>query len=93
MTLLEIIRKKKIATATGATVATHANQKSPTVAKVASVAVANCKDEKIKQIEIEMIRAWLFKIGEPKTDHDLVLNKCRNDPEALEYFLNHAKKR
>ena len=41
--------------------------------------------------KIEMVRAWLHRIGEPEADHDLVLNKCRNDPEALEYFLKHAK--
>ena len=91
MTLLEIIRKNKIATATDATVATHISQVGPIVANVASVAVANSTNEKIIQIEIEMIRAWLHKIGEPEMDHHLVLSKCRNDPEALEYFLKHAR--
>lgn len=42
--------------------------------------------------KIEMIRAWLFKIGEPEEDHHLVLDKCRNDPETLAYFLKHAQK-
>ena len=41
-------------------------------------------------LQIEMIRGWLFKIGEPPEDHDLVLSKCRNDPEVLEYFMRHA---
>lgn len=41
--------------------------------------------------KIEIVRAWLCLINEPVEDHDLVLNKCRNDPEALEYFLKHAK--
>ncbi len=42
------------------------------------------------QIEIEMIKAWLHKIGEPEADHFLVLDKCRNDPEAMKYFVRHA---
>lgn len=41
--------------------------------------------------KIEMIRAWLRRIGEPPEDHHIVLSKCRNDPEALEYFLKHAR--
>lgn len=41
-------------------------------------------------VNIEKIRIWLFQIGEPVEDHDIVLNKCRNDPEAMEYFLEHA---
>lgn len=40
--------------------------------------------------KIEMIRAWLFKISEPEEDHCLVLDKCRNDPDAMTYFLKHA---
>jgi len=42
-------------------------------------------------LNIEKIRIWLSQIGEPVEDHYLVLDKCRNDPEALEYFLKHAK--
>lgn len=41
--------------------------------------------------QIETVRAWLHRIDEPVKDHNLVLDKCRNDPEALEYFLKHAK--
>jgi hypothetical protein len=41
-------------------------------------------------LNIEKIRIWLSQIGEPVEDHYLVLDKCRNDPEALEYFLKHA---
>ncbi|MBA3696993.1 MAG: hypothetical protein H0W85_09650 [Methylotenera sp.] len=91
MTLLEIIRKKKFATATVATVATDKPVFVPSVAKVASVAVANSPDEKITQIEIDLIRAWLYKIGEPPEDHHLVTHKCSNDPDALLYFLRHAR--
>ncbi|OQW40478.1 MAG: hypothetical protein A4S08_04620 [Proteobacteria bacterium SG_bin4] len=36
------------------------------------------------------IRAWLFSINEPVEDHDIVLNKCRSDPDALQYFLKRA---
>lgn len=91
MTLLEIIRKKKFATATVATLATHTGITQSTVAKVASVAVANYTDGKITQVEIELIRAWLHKIGEPEEDHFIVLDKCKADPEALQYFLRHAR--
>lgn len=41
-------------------------------------------------VNIEKIRIWLFQIGEPVEDHDIVLNKCRNDPDAMNYFLKHA---
>lgn len=43
-----------------------------------------------ESIEIKMIRGWLYKIDEPEEDHFLVLDKCRTDPEALEYFYKHA---
>ena len=33
-----------------------------------------------ESLQIEMIRAWLHKIGETESDHHLVLNKCWNDP-------------
>lgn len=55
---------------------------------------AHCNFQKTdspESLEIEMIRAWLFKIGEPGEDHEIVLNKCRIDPEALVYFLRHAR--
>ncbi|MCP5246763.1 MAG: hypothetical protein H6937_12780 [Burkholderiales bacterium] len=41
-------------------------------------------------IQLEMVRAWLFKIGESEADHFIVLEKCKSDPEALAYFLKHA---
>ncbi|WP_394807500.1 hypothetical protein [Nitrosomonas sp.] len=45
------------------------------------------------QIEknILLIQSWLYQIGEPEEDHDLVLDNCRNDPDAMEYFLRHAR--
>ena len=39
---------------------------------------------------IEIIGNWLFKIGEPEEDHHLVIDKCKNDPQALAYFLKYA---
>ena len=45
----------------------------------------------VESLQIEMIRAWLHRIGEPEEDHFLVLDKCLNNPEALEYFLEQAK--
>lgn len=44
-----------------------------------------------ESIEIKLIRGWLFKICEPVEDHFIVLDKCKADPEAMEYFLKHAR--
>lgn len=41
------------------------------------------------QKNILLIQSWLFKIGEPEEYHYIVLDKCKNDPEVLEYFLKH----
>jgi hypothetical protein len=35
----------------------------------------------------EKVRAWLFQIGEPEEDHYLVLDKCKNDPSLIAYYL------
>lgn len=40
--------------------------------------------------QIEIIENWLFSIGEPEEGYHLVLDKCRNDPEAMAYFLKYA---
>ncbi|MCW5599419.1 MAG: hypothetical protein KIT59_09970 [Nitrosomonas sp.] len=37
--------------------------------------------------DLETIRAWLYRIGEPEEDHHLVIDKCKSDPEAMAYFL------
>ena len=89
MSLAKLIHKnktKEVATATVAIPAISSDETSPTVAKIARIAVANPTNEKIKR-DIEKIRSWLYRIGEPEEDHYLVLNKCRNDPEALAYYL------
>ena len=44
-----------------------------------------------ESFQIKTVRAWLHKIGEPEEDHYLVLNKCRIDLEAMQYFLKHAR--
>lgn len=37
--------------------------------------------------DFEKVRAWLFQIGEPEEDHYLVLDKCKNDPSLIAYYL------
>lgn len=44
-----------------------------------------------ESLQIEMIRAWLFKINEPEPDHCLVLDRCKKNPQVLKYYLKHAK--
>ncbi len=70
--------------------ATPATDKPVLVPSVATVAVAKPTNEKINR-DIEKIRSWLFHIGEPVEDHYLVLDKCRNDLDAMDYFLKHAR--
>jgi hypothetical protein len=58
--------------------------------------IAQHKQEIIDQLsnqesDLEKIRTWLFKIGEPEEDHFLVLDRCKNDLVALAYFLRHAR--
>ena len=48
------------------------------------------KAEIIQYLQIEAVRAWLYKIEEPGEYHHIVLDKCKHDPEALAYFLKHA---
>lgn len=72
------------------------NKKEPTedrpvVAKIVTLAVAITQNEKTNHDAIEEIRAWLHRIGEPSEDHNLVLNKCKSDPDAMEYHLRHAR--
>lgn len=39
------------------------------------------------QKNLSLIKEWLFSIGEPEEDHYIVLDKCRNNAEAMVYFL------
>ena len=63
----------------------------PSVSFVSSISEENKKNSDIESQQIEMVRAWLHRIGEPVEDHDIVLNKCRNDWGVLGYFLKHAQ--
>jgi len=88
MTLSALIRKREIATATLATPATHEQAKVGTVAKVASVAVAN----QLLAEEETTIRAWLAHIEE--TDPEIiaeVIEKCQRNIEARAYFLRRSE--
>lgn len=77
MSLIDLINKNtKVATATVATHATDNQENDSTVAKLS---------------DIEKIQGWLYQIGEPEEEHHIVLDKCKNDPEVLEYFLKHAR--
>ena len=58
--------------------------------KLAIIEVLKLEQREQNQ-KIEMIRAWFHCIGETEEDHFIVLDKCRNDPGAMEYFLNHAR--
>jgi len=62
---------------------------SPSIPLKSNSPDSSCEFE--TEINLKMIRAWLFKIGEPEEDHFIVLDKCKNDPEAMEYFLEHAR--
>ena len=83
MTLSALIRKREIATATLATPATHEGIEGRTVAKVATVAVAN----RIFPEEEAAIRAWLAHINE--TDPAIiagVLTQTKVDPMVKTVF-------
>ena len=58
--------------------------------------VPSKKEESTKKLthwQVETIKKWLVDIGEPAGEHYLVLNKCRVNPEAAEYFLRLANER
>ena len=49
--------------------------------------------EKINSItshQEAVLKNWLTEIGEPESEHYLVLSKCKQDHEALAYFLERA---
>ena len=88
MTLSALIRKREFATATSATTATQERTLGRTVARVATVAVAN----RIFPEEESAIRAWLTHINE--TDLaiiDDVITKCQIGGEARSYCLEQAR--
>lgn len=96
MTLANLIRKRhtgSIATAIPAIPATRKGERGGTVARIATVAVANPASEKLGATEAAVIHAWLTHIGE--TDPAMIaeaMQRCASDPEALTYFLWRSKK-
>jgi hypothetical protein len=99
MILVALIRKResgRVATAIPAIAATQSKGVSITVARVATVAVANPTKTKTAPMTAEeekAIRAWLKHIEE--TDPELIselVEKCRDDQEARWYFLKRSKK-
>jgi hypothetical protein len=97
MSLSNLIKKGGLtngATMTPATSATHKPENPPTVAQVATVAVAVNPDPllALSSDDESNIRAWLAHIDE--TDPDIiaeVLGKCRDDLEARRYFLKRSE--
>ena len=100
MTLSALMKKGglcELATAIPATAATEAGEKAGTVARVATVVVANPPSAKstppapMTADEESAIRAWLAQIEE--TDAAIiavVLDQCRADVAARGYFLRQA---
>jgi len=97
MTLSALIRKRDTgnpATAIPAISATQPKGEAATVARIATVAVANPKEEKTAPLTAEedaAIRAWLELIEEtdPATIAE-VISQCQRDAEAREYFAGRA---
>lgn len=100
MTLSALMKKGGLcvaATAIPATAATEKGEKAGTVARIATVAVANppstesAKPTPMTTEEEGEIRAWLAYIDE--TDAAIVaavLNQCRADVDARGYFIRQA---
>lgn len=92
MSLAKLIRRNKadaINNATHIDIAAHSHETTPTLAKIATIAVASPTSEKNNR-DIQKIRTWLYSIGEPEEDHYLILNKCKRDPEVLAFYLDRA---
>lgn len=103
MSLLSRLREKqqpgKVATAIHATSATQQGDDGGTVARIATVAVANPKEGQTPPPAVATltandeltIRAWMAHMGE--TEAQIIgdyLDDCRHDPESLAYFLKRA---
>lgn len=98
MILVSLIRKReprKSATAIPATSATQSKGGDVTVARMATLAVANPTESKTALMtakEEKAIRAWLAHIEE--TDPVIiaeVMDKCQREGEARAYFLERSK--
>lgn len=97
MALSALIHKSKtvpVATLTVATIATHYAKTPATVAKVASVTVANPQKFKNAPLLIadrKKLLAYLGAMGETdKASIDEYLTECENNPETLARELQHA---
>jgi len=98
MTLATLIQKResgKVATAIFAIPATQPGDAAETVAKIATVAVANPTEAKPAPMTAEeetAIRVWLEHIEEtdPATIAE-VIDKCQRDGEARAYFLRRSE--
>jgi len=96
MTLLALIKKgglTKAVTATPATIATQEAGQPVTVARVATVAVAEGTEQASELLpdEENNIREWLSCIKETDPDDITeILDKCRTDSESRRYFLQLA---
>ena len=97
MTLSALIRKRdtgNLATAIPAISATQPKRKAATVARIATVAVANPKEGQPVPVTAEeemAIRAWLALIEE--TDSATiaeVIGQCQRDADARDYFTRRA---
>lgn len=100
MSLANLIRKGATGKPANANPANSANDgqgKGQTLARLATLALANPPEVKAEPIKLTggdefIIRRWLAHIEE--TDPALIencLNQCRTDPEALAYFLQRAR--
>lgn len=98
MTLAVLIRKResgKAATAIPAISATQPREDAGTVARIATVAVANPAEAKTAPMTVEdetAIRTWLEHIEEtdPATIAE-VIDKCERDGGARAYFLRRSE--
>ncbi|PTQ78380.1 hypothetical protein C8R26_103142 [Nitrosomonas oligotropha] len=64
--------------------------KGASVSFVSSVPEENKKNSDVQSLQIEQVRQWLFKAGEPEEDHYLVIDKCKADHDAMNYFFKYA---
>jgi hypothetical protein len=98
MTLAALIRKRepgKDATAIPATPAIQPKEDAESVARIATVAVANPTAAKTAPLTVEeetAIRAWQAHIEETDPGEiQSVLDECRADSGALAYYLSRAE--
>lgn len=96
MTLAALIRKRGSGKAATAIPATEPKEEAGTVARIATVAVANPTETKIAPMTAEeekAIRAWLEHIEE--TDREIIaelMEKCQQEDDARAYCLQQSEK-